>query len=224
MKLESHYKDINWNPLQFTDMRNLKIAGVKTSQDNLHVPCTNGCIKKPYTFKNTTDVLFSTRSITTSGNTGCKRKRVRFADEHGGSLCAVKTIERTPLLSKIKVAKSMRNYTVVYNQTRLFSHNISVVAYGVLGYSNIFGAVAVKNVAFDKQVIVRMTTDNWKSSKDISASFVQQEQCGRVDKFFFMTSLDYDFNEIRACIEFAACYIVDGNEFWDNNSDDNYRF
>lgn len=156
-----------------------------------------------------------------------QKKKVRFADEHGGKLCNVKVFEcKLFSIPKLRINnRSMTNYTVVYNEAKVNAENICTVAYGILANSNIFGAIAVRNLAYDKEVFVRITLDLWKTSKDIHASFVQQERNETVDRFFFMNPLeDYEFSEITTSLEFAVCYCVDGRMFWDNNNGKNYTF
>ncbi|XP_066924514.1 protein phosphatase 1 regulatory subunit 3B-B-like isoform X2 [Clytia hemisphaerica] len=161
-----------------------------------------------------------------------ERKRVRFADDEGGLLCSVKIFEEksfvyqprlhtTPAFSKT----NLTNYKTVYNETKLSLKNVCMVAYGLVGGSNLFGAIAVRNIAFRKDVKVRITLDGWKTSSDLPAKFVQQEFNGQIDRFFFMKPLgELDFDDVCNDIEFAVCFTVDGVEHWDNNSGLNYKY
>ena len=154
-------------------------------------------------------------------------KKVRFADEVGCDLCSVKFYEPLPTSlyfpsnSKLKIAESMKSYKVVFNETELFLKNICVVAYGAILNKNIFGTIAVRNIAYEKKVTVILTEDKWKTSIKIEAKFVNQEYGGAVDRFFFMSPL----KQLRpkSVIEFAAAYYVAGEEFWDNNRGKNYE-
>jgi len=165
----------------------------------------------------------------------CRRriqKKVRFADDEGGLLCSVKIFEEKPFVYQPRLHTTpafaqtkLTNYTVVYNETKLSLKQVCVVAYGLVGNSTLFGAIAVRNIAFQKHVKVRLTLDGWKTSFDIPAKFVQQEFNGHVDRFFFMHPMDEsDFNKVSSGIEFAVCYSVNDSEHWDNNSGDNYKF
>lgn len=162
-------------------------------------------------------------------------KKVRFADDEGGLLCSVKIFEEkpcfayqprlhtTPAFSKT----NLTNYKTVYNETKLSLKNVSVVAYGLVNGSTLFGAIAVRNLAFNKKVSVRLTLDGWRTPPlDLQAKFVQQEFNGLIDRFFFMKPLtdDQQFEEIARDIEFAVCYTVNDTEHWDNNGGANYKF
>lgn len=212
-------------------MRNLNSPSIQAPFVSFNVALTENCLKNTKTCRDE-HRLFATSCTFTDiqSKTRKRSRRVRFADEHGGKLCNVKVIDCSPLRSTIcsKVPfryRSMTDYSVVYNETKLNTQNICLVAYGILATSNIFGAIAVKNIAYDKIVIVRLTLDSWKTSRDIPASFVQQERNGTVDRFFFMTSLDgCELSDVVSSLEFAVCYCVGDETFWDNNSNSNYRF
>ena len=159
-------------------------------------------------------------------------KRVRFADDEGGLLCSVKIFEEKPFVYQPRLhttpafsKTNLTNYITVYNETKLSLKQVCVVAYGLVGGATLFGAIAVRNLAFKKNVKVRITLDGWKTSSDIQAKFVQQEFNGHIDRFFFMKPLmEQSFEEISHGIEFAVCYTVNETENWDNNGGANYKF
>ena len=173
-------------------------------------------------------------STLTSSSVTCRQiqKKVRFADDEGGLLCSVKIFEEKPFVYQPRLHTTaafsktkLSNYTVVYNETKLFLKQVCLVSYGLVGNSTLFGAIAVRNIAFQNHVKVRLTLDGWKTSFDVPAKFVQQEFNGRVDRFFFMHPMDEsDFEKVSSGIEFAVCYSVNDSEYWDNNSGDNYQF
>jgi len=147
-------------------------------------------------------------------------------------LCSVKVFEDNPFAYKPRVhtpvtlsKNKLTNFTTVYNETKLFLKKVCVVAYGIIEDYTLFGAIAVRNVAFEKSVNVRLTFDEWETSKDITAKFAQQECDGHVDRFFFVVTLDeHDFDEMSSKIEFAVCYTVGSVEHWDNNDGSNFKF
>ncbi|CAD6202647.1 GSCOCG00009696001-RA-CDS [Cotesia congregata] len=87
------------------------------------------------------------------------------------------------------------------------------------------GTIKVKNVAYDKEVLVRTSRDNWKSHEDVYCTFVQQMGANAIQPKFIL----YDTFKFRVTlpanadkIEFCVCYRVNGQEFWDNNDEKNY--
>ena len=86
---------------------------------------------------------------------------------------------------------------------------------------SITGNIKVKSLSFEKQVFVRYTFDDWKSSFDIEAMYVQSVT-GPFNTFSFQIYLP-SVNELPNRVEFAICYRCSENrEFWDNNSGSNY--
>ncbi|CAL8070063.1 unnamed protein product [Calicophoron daubneyi] len=102
------------------------------------------------------------------------------------------------------------------------------------------GTIKVKNIAFQKQVLVRLTTDNWRSYTDYSANYNIKLSEGttynptKSDTFSFEIPVDNGIrpdqctNSPFACqrIEFAVRYLVGENgcigQFWDSNDGKNY--
>ena len=77
------------------------------------------------------------------------------------------------------------------------------------------GRIIVKNLAQDKAVKVRYTTDNWTTFNDLDAHFLTAN--GGHDTWTFSTSVDKN-----AKVHFAVCYCVSGQTHWDNNFGQNY--
>lgn len=80
------------------------------------------------------------------------------------------------------------------------------------------GSVRVRNIAYDKHVVVRYSQDTWTSSNDQQA--VYKHSNGNCD--FFQFQLPFDISA-SLNLEFAVCYRVAGEEFWDNNEGRNYK-
>lgn len=183
-------------------------------------------------FRHYSDELFKepAKCIPTSRTLRKKIKRVHFADDEGGVLCQVHIFENTspyyrPHLNEHKDTSSVTLYKVVYNETRLFLKNVCVVSFGIVANSNVFGAIAVRNLAYEKTITVRFTADKWKSFRDVIAKFMQQEYDGLVDRFFFIAPLSpSELACIESNLEFAVRYSVNNTDYWDNNGDDNYSF
>ncbi|KAI9249626.1 putative phosphatase regulatory subunit-domain-containing protein [Sporodiniella umbellata] len=81
----------------------------------------------------------------------------------------------------------------------------------------LLGTCQVANLAFEKQVKIRYTLDDWVSFKEISAAF-KEPITNTWDRFAFQINCAH----IRH-LDFAILYTVDGRDFWDNNSDQNYQ-
>lgn len=87
----------------------------------------------------------------------------------------------------------------------------------------LMGTVKVKNLAFDKEVVIRVSTDSWTTHEDVHCSFVdqpvhQQMLTNLYDTFRFSLTLPAKSNVIEFCVR----YRTNGSEFWDNNSSKNY--
>ena len=91
------------------------------------------------------------------------------------------------------------------------------------------GTVKVKNLAFSKQVTVRITFDNWQTQTDFEATFATPSglQGGSntptinlFDTFSFKIPIPtlVPSNRIQFCVRFTC----EAGEFWDNNGGKNY--
>lgn len=92
----------------------------------------------------------------------------------------------------------------------------------------LIGTIKVKNLAYDKDVTIRATFDNWKDHQDVPCIYV--EQPGLVpttavrnlyDTFRFRMDLPAKDSGAREC-QFCVRYRTEGQEFWDNNQGANY--
>ncbi|CAD6197933.1 unnamed protein product [Caenorhabditis auriculariae] len=106
-----------------------------------------------------------------------------------------------------------------YNdKTRLA--RVCVVALRASG-STVVGQVNLLNVAFDKTVTIRYTTNKWETQEEVVAGF-SHRMFGTedIDAFNFSIVLP---NKLKAgrC-EFCVQYAVSGEQFWDNNDGANY--
>ncbi|KAF6017714.1 PPP1R3C [Bugula neritina] len=94
----------------------------------------------------------------------------------------------------------------------------------------IVGTVGVKNIAFEKKVVVRFTYDNWLTSEDVPAHYINNglghsRDSGRIpaiDTFSFTHEVPTD-KLTHHDIQFVVCYHCCGQEFWDNNRSKNYH-
>ncbi len=82
------------------------------------------------------------------------------------------------------------------------------------------GMVRVRNIAFEKDIFVRYTSNYWHSYNDNDTTHVPNEDSAIHDTFTFQISVD---PAGTPDVEFAICYKVQGQEFWDNNQGQNFK-
>lgn len=84
--------------------------------------------------------------------------------------------------------------------------------------SIVVGTIKVRNVDYQKEIIVRVTWDDWKSQQDIFCTFARAygpATCAHVvfDTFSFKITLPPSSKRLEFCI----CYRSNEKEYWDNN-------
>lgn len=85
----------------------------------------------------------------------------------------------------------------------------------------IVGTIKVANIAFEKKVFVRYTTNNWQSYMDRQATY-QPSSSRMYDTFTFEVELPKPTDKAKR-LEFCICYIANGSEHWDSNGGQNYK-
>ncbi|XP_011641775.1 protein phosphatase 1 regulatory subunit 3C isoform X2 [Pogonomyrmex barbatus] len=84
------------------------------------------------------------------------------------------------------------------------------------------GTVKVRNLAYDKEVVVRASSDSWSTHEDVHCTYVAQPGSpGSLilyDTFRFRLTLPVASNVIEFCVR----YRTEGKELWDNNEGKNY--
>lgn len=105
----------------------------------------------------------------------------------------------------------------------------------------LLGHIAVKNLAFEKSIMVRYTLDNWSTIIEIPTIYVpdipQILKKNEYDRFIFKIPLGNLFNSFRMMSpvqnstnpnekKFQLCvkYNAKDSEYWDNNNYQNYEF
>lgn len=81
------------------------------------------------------------------------------------------------------------------------------------------GTLKVKNMALEKKVKVRCSYDCWNSYTDIPGTYVSSCAYSNMDTFTF----EFTTAPCITQMEFALQYLVNGQEFWDNNDGQNYK-
>lgn len=96
----------------------------------------------------------------------------------------------------------------------------------------LIGFVYVRNICYQKKIIVRLTTDDWKSYVEIDSAnyicsnniFKYSDEQSNYDKFSFIIKLGSlcNFNQLLD-IQFCIEYVAGPNVYWDNNDGKNYH-
>ena len=167
------------------------------------------------------------------------KKRVTFADLLGFSLVSVVEIAPRSTLKDLPVYLPQRrpvksNSTPRQHLTCLFEQPVDkndfvdrikrqyVCLESVICDKTIIrGFVRVVNVAYNKEVTIRYSTDGWKTVHNETANYLSTSSNGATDTFFFRISLPCVWQD-KSKMEFAICYSVEGNNYWDNNNYKNY--
>ncbi|KAJ3454820.1 hypothetical protein MRS44_013420 [Fusarium solani] len=89
------------------------------------------------------------------------------------------------------------------------------------------GLVAVRNVAFQKLVTCRFTFDNWKTTSDVASIYSDGNASDKApsgyDFFVFTIQLSDILNLESKIAQLCVRYMVNGQEYWDNNSGRNFQ-
>ncbi|KAI8981950.1 putative phosphatase regulatory subunit-domain-containing protein [Mycotypha africana] len=88
----------------------------------------------------------------------------------------------------------------------------------------LLGSVQVANLAFEKQVTVRYTTDDWATYQDVPAQYQEPiaQSANTWDRFGFKIVFNKKQPHHQKLL-LAVKYVVNGREFWDNNNKQNYE-
>jgi len=98
-------------------------------------------------------------------------------------------------------------------------------------YSVFFkGNILLRNLAYEKAVFIRYSVDGWKTWKDCPATYSFSQ--GDLETWKFQTG-NFVFPRsnpgqsltevVNINFDFAVCYKVNGNIYWDNNNNKNYH-
>ncbi|KAI7860706.1 putative phosphatase regulatory subunit-domain-containing protein [Circinella umbellata] len=94
--------------------------------------------------------------------------------------------------------------------------------------TTLIGRCRVANLAFEKHVVVRYTTDYWQSFHETAALYREPigSSCNTWDRFTFLIDLEEFFirrRDTTTTIYLALRYTVNEKEYWDNNDGLNYQ-
>ncbi|KNC31879.1 hypothetical protein FF38_10637 [Lucilia cuprina] len=174
------------------------------------------------------------------------RKKVIFADDEGLSLTQVRVMSEpsnVPPYWSMKFLEQITQGLVTPHPADQWTVDFKQPASDYLAFrqsiesnyvslenvivkdeeSIVVGTVKVKNISFEKEVIVRVTWDDWKSQQDIFCTYNKAygpATCAHVifDTFSFKITLPPSSKRLEFCI----CFRADTHEYWDNNKGLNY--
>lgn len=174
------------------------------------------------------------------------KKKVVFADDQGGQLTQVRVMKEPSYMPPIwslqflaHVTQGMispvpqeqwvvdfRQPASAYLEFRQKVEENKVSLENVIIKETehlIVGTVKVKNVSYNKEVIVRSTCDGWKTHEDTYCTYTVvgsglASAYTLHDTFSFKLTLPPKSRRI----EFCVCYKCEAGEFWDNNDGRNY--
>ncbi|VDN57500.1 unnamed protein product [Dracunculus medinensis] len=173
-----------------------------------------------------------------------KNKSVRFADDCGGTLYIIKQMtEPSDFPPKIN-PKILRRYrglpendendsklpatwTPTFTQPasdyvifreKVTKDNIALENVRLKNEEHrLAGTIKVKNIAFEKRVFIRVTTNEWQSYTDHEAKYMSSSS-RLIDTFGFEFEIPSDQEMDNAHIEFCVCF----EQYWDSNGRKNY--
>ncbi|XP_040473816.1 protein phosphatase 1 regulatory subunit 3C-B-like [Falco naumanni] len=187
------------------------------------------------------------RRDSTKSSKGQKKKRVVFADMKGLSLTAVRFFSKIeedlcdlqhalsdlacfrPRLQDLcpEVCRYVLDFpqpSVDYTTFRSRLHsNLVCLENCLIQDRALSGTVKVRNIEYEKKVMVRISFDGWKSFRDISCQYMHSTYgSADTDIFSFELALPKPSVSCRAT-EFCISFQCGQNTHWDNNHGRNYR-
>lgn len=163
-----------------------------------------------------------------------RRKSVTFADSNGGDLVEVREFDNTVdpiqnyLSDHVRTNReaSCPKYLLLFSQPcanfsdfmrKLFTQKVCLENAQIISEDVLIGTIKVQNLAFEKYVHVRLTTDSWKTFFDVEAKFLHSESPD-VDVFTFRVQIAPAVKSVKFCVRYR-CNAMD---FWDNHDSNNY--
>ncbi|XP_030393990.1 protein phosphatase 1 regulatory subunit 3C-B-like [Gopherus evgoodei] len=176
-----------------------------------------------------------------------KKKRVVFADMKGLSLTAVRFFSKieedlcdlqqalsdlTCLRPKLRDPRpETKKYTLDFPQpsadytafrNRLHT-NLICLENCLIQERSLSGTVKVRNISYEKKVLVRITFDSWRSFRDVCCQYMHNIYgAADADTFSFNITLP-KAPSLRGAIEFCISFQCGQKTYWDNNGGSNYK-
>ncbi|RZC43131.1 CBM 21 domain containing protein [Asbolus verrucosus] len=89
----------------------------------------------------------------------------------------------------------------------------------------IVGTIKVSNLSYHKEVVVRVSSDSWKTFEDAFCNFVPNAATSSVSPAYVLYdtfSFKVPIRPRARKIDFCVCFRCGGTEYWDNNDGKNY--
>ncbi|XP_053954309.1 protein phosphatase 1 regulatory subunit 3C [Anastrepha ludens] len=211
------------------------------------------CLHRSAMANNSNDSRNSDAAGTETECVSCKcseqsrcRKRVIFADDEGQPLTEVRVMSEpsnVPPLWSTKFLEQITQGLVSPHPADQWTVDFKQPASDYLSFrqkidrdfvslenvivkdeeSIVVGTVKVKNISFEKEVIVRVTWDDWKSQQDIFCTFARAYGPATFAHVVFDTfSFKITLPPSSKRLEFCICYRAKCQEYWDNREGKNY--
>lgn len=199
----------------------------------------------------TSPTLYKTENkVTTSPEFyGTRKKKVSFADDKGLKLVEIREID-SPSPPKwaddvITLLIGSRKRSVVKEkkwklsfdhppwsdeklEEALEANMVSLESISIKEGTDDYltGVIKVKNLAFEKNVFLRVTFDRWLSYEDIPCTYQEPSttvvKANKYDTFHFNFKISPVATRYEV-VEFSVGFRCNGQEYWDNNGGINYR-
>ncbi|XP_052901885.1 protein phosphatase 1 regulatory subunit 3B isoform X2 [Anopheles moucheti] len=177
---------------------------------------------------------------------GRNKKKVVFADDHGGQLTQVRVMREPSYMPPIWSLQFLAHVTqgmispvpqeqwvvdfvqpasdYVRFRQKLDERNVSLENVIIKETEQlIVGTVKVKNLSYHKEVIIRSSCDSWKTHEDTFCTYsVVGNGTASAYLIFDTFSFKLTLPPKSRRIEFCAAFKCDGDEYWDNNDGRNY--
>ncbi|XP_034403560.1 protein phosphatase 1 regulatory subunit 3B isoform X2 [Cyclopterus lumpus] len=204
-------------------------------------PALNSCLRLQHSFS--VDQVDPEDGPAPRKDSRKAKKQVTFADHRGLSLTKVKTFSQfdDPIDIPLNIQEMLSSaLSLMSEEDKLvldftqpssdylhfrqsLERNLVCLEHCVLKERALAGTVKVKNVSFEKAVKLRLTSDGWRSHRDVHCEYVKDSYpTSYSDTFSFSAALPEQLRPHER-VEFAVCYEVCGREYWDSNQGGNYR-
>lgn len=188
----------------------------------------------------------NSRSSTPPTSPGKSKKKVSFADHKGMALASVKIMTEpsdVPPQLKLEVLAAVRQGATagVSDQPPLvlkfpqpasdylafrdqLEQNCVSLENVILRDYKVLGTIKVKNISFEKRVLVRVTFDTWETFSDFEGLYVagQPTSSQNIDTFSFEFDVPTNLAH-NTEINFAVCFEANGKQYWDSKNGENYK-